>query len=294
MSSVVKKVIKKGLMKPEHPFVEDTIYEVVMGSMAYGVSDNNSDLDIYAVTVPTQTIVFPHLAGNIHGFGTPPVKWEGQQKHHMMMDGKEYDVNIYSIIPYFELCRGNNPNMLDSLFVPDRCVLFANDVGVHMRQHRKLFLSKLIADKMRGYAFGELKKLEKVYDKDSNPKRFASYEEFGYDVKSAYHVVRLMLEAEMALVEGDLDLEYHREQLKAVRRGTYTLPELHTWFQAKDAELMSIKDRSKLPVRADPERLRILLLDCLELHFGKDFGEFKGADGVASETLEAVRRLVNK
>ena len=139
MSSVVKKVIKKGLMKPEHPFVEDTIYEVVMGSMAYGVSDNNSDLDIYAVTVPTQTIVFPHLAGNIHGFGTPPVKWEGQQKHHMMMDGKEYDVNIYSIIPYFELCRGNNPNMLDSLFVPDRCVLFANDVGVHMRQHRKLF-----------------------------------------------------------------------------------------------------------------------------------------------------------
>jgi len=294
MSSVVKRVTKQGLFKPEHPFVEDTVYEVIMGSMAYGVSDNNSDLDIYAVVVPSQTIVFPHLAGNIHGFGEAPVKWEGQQKHHMMMDKKEYDVNIYSLIPYFQLCYENNPNMLDSLFVPERCVLVANDVGHHMRQHRKLFLSKRIADKMRGYAFGEFKKLEKEYDAESNPKRYASYVKYGYDVKSAYHVVRLMLEAEMALIEGDLDLEYHREHLKFIRRGGYTLTQLHEWFHAKDAELMVIKDKSKLPVRADPERLRLLLLECLELHFGEDYGQFKGADGVAVETLEAIRRLVTK
>lgn len=294
MSSVVKKVTKNGLFKPEHPFVEDTVYEVIMGSMAYGVSDNNSDMDIYAVAVPAQTMVFPHLAGHIHGFGPSAPNWEGQQKHHMQLNGKEYDVNIYSLIPYFQLCYENNPNMLDSLFVPDRCVLVANDVGQHMRQHRKLFLSKRIADKMRGYAFGEFKKLEKEYNEESNPKRYASYVEFGYDVKSAYHVVRLMLEAEMALVEGDLDLEYHREHLKFIRRGGYTLKELHEWWNAKDKELMLVKDKSSLPVKADPERLRLLLLECLELHFGEDFGQFKGADGAAAETLEQIRRLVNK
>jgi predicted nucleotidyltransferase len=294
MSSIVKRVTKEGLFKPEYPFVEETIYEVIMGSMAYGVSDNDSDLDIYAVSVPSETMIFPHLSGHIHGFGNSPVKWENQQKHHMMMDGKEYDVNIYSLINYFQLCYENNPNMLDSLFVPDRCVLLANDVGQHMRTHRHMFLSKRIADKMRGYAYSELKKLQKGYNPVTNGKRYASQQKYGFDVKSAYHVVRLMLEAQMALETGDLDLEYNREHLKLVRRGEYTLAELKAWFHAKDIELNEIKSKSSLPLRADPERLRLLLLECLELHFGKSFGEFKGGDGVAVETLEMIRRLVNK
>lgn len=294
MSSVVRRVTKQGLFKPEYPFVQETVYEVIMGSMAYGVNDNNSDLDIYAVSVPSESMVFPHLSGHIHGFGDKPVKWENQQKHHMMMDGKEYDVNIYSLINYFQLCYENNPNMLDSLFVPDRCVLVANDVGAHMRTHRRMFLSKRIADKMRGYAFSEFKKLQKGYNPETNAKRFNSVEKYGYDVKSAYHVVRLMLEAQMALEEGDLDLEYHREHLKFIRRGEYTLDELKSWFHAKDIELNDVKAKSSLPVKADVERLRLLLLECLELHFGEDFGKFKGTDGSAVDTLEQIKRLVSK
>ncbi len=294
MSSVVKRLTKEGLFKPDHPFVAETIYEVIMGSMAYGVADNNSDLDIYAVCVPSENMVFPHLTGQIIGFGDKQKVWENQQKHHMLLNEKEYDVNIYSIINYFQLCYENNPNMLDSLFVPDRCVLFANDVGEHMRTHRRLFLSKRIANKMRGYAFSELKKLEKVYNEESNPKRHESYKKYGYDVKSAYHVVRLMLEAQMTLETGDLDLEANSEQLKFVRRGGYTLTELKDWFNAKDIELNLIIDKSSLPLRADGERLRLLLLDCLELQYGKDFGKFKNVKGDDSYTLEQIRRLVAK
>ena len=298
MSSVVKKVTKAGVFKPEHPFVEDTVYEVIMGSMAYGVADNASDLDIYGVVVPTQSMVFPHLTGKIQGFGPKAPNWENQQQHHMRIQGdgdKEYDVNLYSLITYFQLCYENNPNMLDSLFVPDRCVLIPNHpVGQHMRAHRRLFLSKRIANKMRGYAFSEFKKLDKEYDAVKNPKRAEGIEKYGYDVKSAYHVVRLMLEAEMALVEGDLDLEYHREHLKFIRRGGYTKDELDEWFKAKDNELDRVKADSSLPHEPDYERLRLLLLECLEIHFGEDFGQFKASDATAVEKLEAIRRLLDK
>lgn len=291
MSSVVKKLVKHKLMNPAHDFVSETVYEVIMGSMAYGVSRDTSDMDVYAVCVPDKTMVFPHLGGTVLGFGPPPKPFTSFQKHHMNMDEKEYDVVVYSIVMYFQLCYENNPNMLDSLFVPDRCVISMNDVGEHMRSHRRLFLSKRVFDKLRGYAFGELKKLEK-YNPEKGGKRGADVEKYGYDVKSAYHVVRLMLEAEMVLNENDLDLERNREQLKFVRRGGYTLAELQDWFQHKEKELTTNHSNSKLPLRADYERLRVLLLECLEMHFGS-LEVSMHADAKAVEMLEKVRRLVN-
>ena len=60
MSSVVKQLIDAKLMTPEHPCAVDTVLEVIMGSKAYGVSQDDSDVDIYAVCMPPKTMVFPH------------------------------------------------------------------------------------------------------------------------------------------------------------------------------------------------------------------------------------------
>lgn len=293
MSSIVKKLTKHNLMTPSHDFVTDTIYEVIMGSMAYGVNKDNSDMDVYAVCVPNKTMIFPHLTGHITGFGPAPENFEVYQKHHMKFNEKEYDVNVYGLIRYFKLCADNNPNMIDSLFVPDRCILFQSDAGAHMRSHRRLFLSKKIFDKMRGYAFSEFKKLEKGYNPQTNAKRYDSVQNHGYCVKSAYHVVRLMLEAEMALNEGDLDLERHREQLKFVRDGGYTLEELGKWFHSKEIELTKNHTDSKLPLLTDLNRIRILLYECLDMHFGS-LNMVQNTSVEAVEILEKIKRLVNK
>lgn len=53
----------------------------------------------------------------------------------------------------------NNPNMCDSLFVPQRCVLFASKIGQMVRDNRKLFLHKGSYHKFRGYAYASLNKL---------------------------------------------------------------------------------------------------------------------------------------
>jgi len=53
----------------------------------------------------------------------------------------------------------NNPNMCDSLFVPQRCVLYASKVGQLVRDNRKLFLHKGSYHKFRGYAYAQLHKI---------------------------------------------------------------------------------------------------------------------------------------
>lgn len=291
MSSIVKKLNKHKLINPEQAFVTDTVYEVIMGSVAYGLSNKTSDMDVYGVCVPSKTIIFPHLNGYIKGFGPKPESFEVYQKHHIDFDEKEYDINIYSIINYFQLCSENNPNMIDSLFVPDRCIIHMDDVGHHMRSHRKLFLSKRIFDKLRGYAFSELKKLEK-YDPEKNSKREKLVEKYGYNTKSAYHVVRLMLEAEMVLHEGDLDLEHHREQLKFVREGGYTLEELKQWFKHKEQELTTVHTNSELQPRVNYKRLNELLFECLEMHFGT-LNMAKIVDSEAVNKLEKIKEILN-
>ena len=291
MSSVVKKLVKNKLMTPPHDFCEETIYEVIMGSVAYGVSNNMSDMDVYAVTVPYKSMVFPHLTGHIHGFGPEPDNFDMYQKHHMQMDEKEYDVALYSLVKYFALCADNNPNMIDSLFVPGRCVIYATEAGHHMRGYRRLFLSKRILSKLRGYAFKELKKLERPHP-NALSKRKAAIDEHGYDVKSAYHVVRLMLEAEQVLQEGNLDLERNRQQLKHVRSGGYTLDELKAWFHAKDIELNKAQVDSELPVLPDFKRLTLVLFECLEMHFGK-LDVAQEVDPRTVEKLEKIRRIIN-
>lgn len=140
--SITKKLIKENLFKVEQPFVGDVIYEVIMGSFAYGVSNNTSDIDVYGVCIPPQEYVFPHTTGYIQGFGPKPQNFHNAQQHHILSSEKEYDISIYSIVSYFNLCAENNPNMIDSLFVPERCITEINSIGKVMRENRKLFLHK--------------------------------------------------------------------------------------------------------------------------------------------------------
>jgi predicted nucleotidyltransferase len=55
-----------------------------MGSQAYGVNTDTSDLDIYGVCIPPKEMIFPHLAGEIPGFGQQIQRFEMWQEHKVM------------------------------------------------------------------------------------------------------------------------------------------------------------------------------------------------------------------
>jgi len=176
MSSLLQRSIEKNLVKTP-PWMKNNIhYEVIMGSQSYGVSSDDSDTDIYAMCIPPKETIFPHLAGAILGFGMQPPRFENWQAHHVKdpSSNKEYDFSAFGIVKYFQLLMDNNPNVIDSLFVPNRCVIHTTSVGLLLRDNRKMFLHKGAWHKFRGYSFSMMHKLDV---KHNSAKKMFEFEE---------------------------------------------------------------------------------------------------------------------
>ena len=122
MASTTAELTEKGIAHPP-PFLAPNIhYETIMGSVAYGVSADTSDMDIYGFCIPPRDEIFPNLRGEIIGFGTQKQRFSSYQEHHLVDPqalagkGRSHDLTIYNIVDYFQLVMKNNPNMIDSLF----------------------------------------------------------------------------------------------------------------------------------------------------------------------------------
>jgi hypothetical protein len=110
--------------------------------------------------------------------------------------------------------------------------------------------------------------LHKLAIKKPRGKRAELVSEHGFDTKFAYHVVRLLDEVEQILEAGDLDLQRNHEQPKAIRRGEWTEDRLRQWCAAKESHLERIHAESRLPAVPDEARIKALLLEALEEHYG--------------------------
>lgn len=290
MSSIVERLTKRGLISPPRFIPTNVMYETVMGSVAYGVSDDMSDRDITGFCIPPKNLVFPHLAGEILGFGRHKERFKGYQKHHIMHPDEqvEYDLNIYSIVQYFYLCMECNPNMIDSLYTPRECVMHCTEVGNMVRDRRDLFLSKWAWHRFKGYSYSQLNKM-RGKNVEPGSKRDKIRERYGYDVKFAYHVVRLLYEAEMILNEGTIDLRRHREHLKSIRRGEFPKEAVIAWASEKEAALERAYETSKLQYEPDENAIKQLLLDCLEHHYGS----LDGCIVRAGAAVDALRQILD-
>jgi len=268
MSSRVARAYKMKLINPPSWLPNNTMFEAMTGSVSYGASNDSSDMDIVGFCMPPKDMLFPHLAGHIPGFGKAPQSFKNWQHHHIIDKeaNKEYDFTVYSITEFFNLCMENNPNMTDALFVPRRCVLHSTALYEHLREHRKMFLHKGAWYKFRGYANSQMSKIDKEYR--ANPKRQESIDKFGYSTKFAYHVVRLFLECEQVMMTGDLRLDRDSKVYQSIRRGEWTLDRLKLWVEEKERSMETLYAESKLPEKPDEEKIKTLLLECMEMHYG--------------------------
>ena len=296
--SVIQELTQKKLVRPPQWLPESVAYETLMGSVAYGVSSDTSDRDIYGFCIPPRELLFPHLAGEIPGFGTPAPRFEQLQQHHIIdpsaMGGQgcEYDLNIFSIVKYFQLAMDNNPNILDSLFTPDSVVLHLTEIGRHVRDNRRLFLHKGAWHKFKGYAYSQLHKMD-IKTPQPGSKRAADVEKHHFDCKFAYHVVRLLDEIEQILTLGDIDVQRDRERLKAIRRGEWTAAQVREFFAQKEVGLEQAYLDSDLPHRPDEARLKTLLLECLESQYGSLSDAIVIPNG-ERELLKQIKTLCEK
>jgi len=285
--SIIKKLYKNGNLKLSQTFATDTHYEVLMGSVAYHVTTDSSDMDVHSITTPPMEMIFPHTAGHIPGFGQPPEKFESFQQHNIIVGDKNYDVVIYGIIKAFQLASENNPNILDMLWVPDNCILHSDHIGKYIRQNRKHFLHKGAYHKFRGYSYAQLKKL-------TESPRADLVEKHGYDTKHAYHIIRLALQCQQILEEGDMDITRNSETLKSIRRGEWTLEHLKERFHSKEKELDALYVSSKLQYTPNMKFLGEILMACLEMKYGSLDKLYAQTDNMAFRKLEEIRKIVSQ
>lgn len=294
MASIVNRLSKKELCSPPTWLPDNVHYETQMGSVAYGVSSDDSDVDVYGFCIPKKNVIFPHLQGEIPGFGNQVKRFDQWQEHHILdkSTNKEYDCSIYNIVKYFQLVMENNPNMIDSLFTPDRCVLHITKIGTMVRENRKLFLTKKAWHTFKGYAYSQMHKANLKNPQDGS-KRAKIIEQYEWDVKFGYHVVRLINEVEQILTEQDLDLQRNREQLKAIRCGEMSFNEVQAWFSIKEKELEKVYSESKLRHSPDEAVIKQLLINCLEEHYGS-LGEALVTPDRAVHALREIQTILEK
>jgi len=132
---------------------------------------------------------------------------------------------------------------------------------------------------------------EMYEDGMSKSNRFESIKINGYDTKFLYHVVRLLDEVEQILNTGDIDLQRNREQLKAIRRGEVTEEHIRCLFTEREKSLEECYNNSSLPYSPDEGRIKQLLVDCLEEHFG-DLSSCVVNVGAAERKLQQIKEIV--
>jgi predicted nucleotidyltransferase len=139
-----------------------TILLVNHGSVAYGTSTPESDVDIKGVVVPPVQY--------FHGFLN---KFE-------QAESKDPDLVIYDIRKFCYLASECNPNIIEVLWVDPSDYRLITPLGQKLIDARELFISKKARHTFSGYAVAQLKRIQTHYRwLKSPPDHEPTREEFG-------------------------------------------------------------------------------------------------------------------
>lgn len=151
-----------------------TIFETIVGSRAYGINADDSDYDKSGVMIP----------GLEYFFGTMKVE---------QFQGYETDKTIYEIRKIIRLISDNNPNCLDLLFSPDKCIIKITPYWERIIENSHLFLSKKCRFTFSGYAISQLNRIKthRGYLMGNVPVKYPERRDYGLKETSIFETAQL-------------------------------------------------------------------------------------------------------
>ena len=201
------------------PFI---IYRCVVGSRAFGLSSDESDVDRRGIYLPPADIHWSlyGVPEQIENNDTQEAYWELQK--------------------FLVMALKANPNILECLHTP--LIEHATPLAQELLSERHRFLSKLIYQTYNGYVMSQFKKLEQ----DLRARGEIKW-------KHAMHLMRLLLSGISALREGELRvrLDEHCDALMRIKRGEQPWSELNEWRLRLHKEFDEAFAGTRLPERPD-------------------------------------------
>ena len=244
-------------MKEQEMALQNIIYKIRIGSTLYGTYvENSSDEDFSGVFIPEKEYVL----------GTKKVEQVSlSQKTSKTIRNQVGDVDyvLYALPKFINLLTGNNPNIIEFLYVPKPCIIYSNAYADELIENRNLFLSKKAYHTFKGYSYAQRQKL--VVKKENMTGRTELALKFGYDVKFASHLIRLLLEGLQILTEKTLTFPLPENNLvRDIKLGKYELK----WVLDKAEYLEKLVDeayiKSDLQYTANFEEINKLQIKMLE------------------------------
>lgn len=174
----------------------------------------------------------------------PPQYVLGMQRfEHAQYKHGALDVVLYDWAKWLRMLAKSNPNVIGTLWLEPEDVHMPiwNPVFDHVYNSREKLLSKRMYPAFVGYARGQLYKMTHfVHEGYMGNKRKMLVAEFGYDVKNAAHLIRLMRMACEAFETGRLNV-----------RRTEDAQELIDIKQGKWSKERVVEEADNLFARAD-------------------------------------------
>jgi len=294
---------KNRIFEKDQMWIKDNlVLETIMGSHAYGCQTPDSDFDHLGIFMPKREYFQPFNFGFIPGFDILPsfdrLTLKGG-KNKNIIDNKEHEGEWISIIKFFHECGiKSSPNLLEVLFVKRNLVSVGTKIGWKLRDNRKTFLSLKTFKAFSGYANGQMKHIRSR--KVESDERRALIEKYNFDIKMAYHTLRLLDQLEQLLTIGDLDLMRNRKECQLMRMGQWgNFDRFEKEYQKRMDHVAELARKSPLSPTPMHEKLHNLLMECLEDYYGdlgkaqKETFEFISSKDVFDK-LTKIENLIRK
>src|SRR5262245_6548871 len=215
---------------------ERVIYRCVIGSQAYGLAGEESDIDRRGIYLPPADLHWSL-------YGVPE-----------QLENDDAQEAYWEIQKFLVLALKANPNVLECLYTP--LVEKATPLAERLLAMRACFLSRLVYQTYNGYVLSQFQKMQA----DIRNKGQVKW-------KHVMHMIRLLHSGIHILREGfvPVRVEGHREQLLAIRRGEVPWEEVEDWRKRLHHDFNAAAAATTLPERPDYERANALLVEARRL-----------------------------
>ncbi|HST57198.1 MAG TPA: nucleotidyltransferase domain-containing protein [Longimicrobium sp.] len=211
-----------GEILREHDLYEHVVFRCVVGSRAYGLAHEASDVDVRGIYLPPAELHWSL-------YGVPE-----------QLEDRESEVVFWELQKFVVLALKANPNILECLYTP--LVQRVSPVAAELLAERHRFLSRVVYQTYNGYVMSQFKRLEQDIRTTGGPKW-----------KHAMHLIRLLLAGVATLREGcvPVDVGEHREALLTIKRGEMPWEAVNAWRLELHRRFDAAHASTSLPDRPD-------------------------------------------
>jgi uncharacterized protein len=205
-------------------------FQCVVGSRAYGLDTETSDIDRRGFYLPPARLHW--------GLVSMPEQLESQREEC-----------YWELEKFIRLALKANPNVLECLYSP--LVEVCTPLAQELIEQRQIFLSRHVHRTYNSYVLSQFKKLEQDL-RNQHALRW----------KHVMHLIRLLLSGIVVLRDGfvPLRVDQHRERLLAIRRGEIPWEEVEEWRLDLHRILDEALASTSLPEHPDYERANEFLV----------------------------------